>query len=165
MRLYVYLPGSIHIVLRCMQIWAYLHVWELVCEFLTAPLRGGVLAVEWVLELDDMAVPLTQEILLFGVILDQLGQRGKLLASVQVVVVAWVLDLDVGHLIVAPEQEKKNKINKSQLVIMHINGGRFHFKEALSIILFVFFSYTFMHTADFEFKQWTHMQTHTTINY
>lgn len=57
------------------------------CLCLWAPLRGGVLAVEWVLELDDMAVPLAQEILLFGVILHQLGQRGKLLPSVQVVVV------------------------------------------------------------------------------
>lgn len=68
-----------------------------------APLRSGVLAVEWVLELDDMAVPLTQQILLLGVILHQLGQRGELLASVQVVVIARVLDLDVRHLIVAPE--------------------------------------------------------------
>lgn len=55
---------------------------------LSAPLRGGVLAVEWILELDDMAIPLTQEILLFGVILHQLGQGGERLASVQVVVVA-----------------------------------------------------------------------------
>lgn len=55
---------------------------------MSVPLRGGVLAVEWVLELDDMAVPLAQQILLLCVILHQLGQCGKLLASVQVVVVA-----------------------------------------------------------------------------
>lgn len=73
---------------------------------LSAPFRGGVLAVEWVLELNNMAVPLTQEILLFSVILHQLGKRSKLLAAVQVVVVTRVLDLNVGHLIVPSEQEK-----------------------------------------------------------
>lgn len=67
-----------------------------------APFRGGVLAVEGVLELDDVAVPLPQQVLLLGVVLHQLGQRGKLLAAVQVIVVARVLDLDVGHLIVPP---------------------------------------------------------------
>ena len=55
---------------------------------MSAPLRGRVLAVEWVLKLDDMAVPLAQQILLLCVILHQLGQRGKLLAPVQVIVVA-----------------------------------------------------------------------------
>lgn len=77
---------------------------------LSAPLRGGVLAVEWVLEFDDMPVPLAQEILLFGVILHQLGQRGKLLAAVQVVVVTRVLDLNVGHLIVPSEEEKSSRM-------------------------------------------------------
>lgn len=46
-----------------------------------------------------MAVPLAQKVLLFGVILHQLSQRGELLTAVQVIVVARVLDLDVGHLI------------------------------------------------------------------
>lgn len=79
---------------------------------LWAPFGGGVLAVEWVLELNNMAVPLTQEILLFSVILHKLGQCGKLLAAVQVVVVTRVLDLNVGHLIVASGQEKKKKRRK-----------------------------------------------------
>lgn len=110
------------------------------CASWSAPLRGGVLAVEWVLELDDMAVPLTQEILLFSVILHQLGQRGKLLASVQVVVVARVLDLNVGHLIVTPEREKPQwEFNHS--VSYHACKQKWtHSKEALSIFLFVFLS-------------------------
>lgn len=46
-----------------------------------------------------MAVPFAQKVLLFGVILHQLSQRGELLTAVQVIVVARVLDLNVGHLI------------------------------------------------------------------
>lgn len=68
-----------------------------------------------------MAVPLAQKILLLGVILNQLGQRGKLLAAVQVVVVTRVLDLNVGHLIVPPEREKTKW--ESLLVIMHVSRG------------------------------------------
>lgn len=86
------------------------------------PLRGGVLAVEWVLELYDMAVPFAQEILLFGVILHQLGQRCKFLAPIQVIVVARVLDLNVGHLIITPEREKPQK-EFTQLVLIHVNRG------------------------------------------
>lgn len=60
-----------------------------------------------------MAVPLAQKILLLGVILDQLGQRGKLLATIEVVVVTGVLDLYVGHLITPPEQKKNKQKNYS----------------------------------------------------
>lgn len=77
------------------------------CVSLLAPLRRGVLAVEWVLELYDMSVPFAQQILLFGVILHQLGQRCELLPPVQVIVVARVLNLDVRHLIVAPGGRRK----------------------------------------------------------
>lgn len=76
---------------------------------LSAPLRGGVLAVERVLELNDMAVPLAQKILLLGVVLHQLGQRRKLLPPIQVVVVARVLDLNVGHLIVTPKRKNTHE--------------------------------------------------------
>lgn len=88
---------------------------------MSAPLRGRVLAVEGVLELDDVAVPLSQQVLLLGVVLHQLGQRGKLLAAVQVIVVARVLDLDVGHLIVPPgggmETEKKSSTFSFEYII------------------------------------------------
>lgn len=80
---------------------------------MSAPFRGRVLAVEGVLELDDVAVPLSQQVLLLGVVLHQLGQRGKLLAAIQVIVVARVLDLDVGHLIVPPggRMERRTKFD------------------------------------------------------
>lgn len=64
-----------------------------------------------------MAVPLAQKILLFGVILDQLSQRGKLLATIEVVVVTGVLDLYVGHLITPPEQKKKNQTTLKSLFL------------------------------------------------
>lgn len=86
---------------------------------LQAPLRSGVLAIEWVLELDDMAVPLAQKILLLGVILHQLGQRGKLLATIEVVVVAGVLDLYVGHLITPPKQKKSTLNTQLHTHISH----------------------------------------------
>lgn len=60
-----------------------------------------------------MTVPLPQQILLLGVVLHQLGQRGKLLAPVQVIVVTRVLDLDVGHLIIPPVQGKKKTRSES----------------------------------------------------
>lgn len=63
-----------------------------------------------------MAVPLAQKILLFGVKLHQLGQRGKLLATIEVVVVTGVLDLYVGHLI-APPKQGKSTLNKSLSVL------------------------------------------------
>ena len=66
------------------------------------PLRCGVLAVEGVLELNDVAVPLAQQVVLLGVVLHQLGQRGKLLPAIQIVVVPRVLDLNVGDLIITP---------------------------------------------------------------
>ena len=56
------------------------------------PLSGGVCAVERVLELDGVvAVPLLQLTVVLHVELHQLGQRGELLAPVQVVEVASVL--------------------------------------------------------------------------
>ena len=90
--------------LGCIQICTSSHVWVLVS--LVAPLGGRILAVEWILEFNDVAVPLTQEILLLSVILHQLGQSGKLLATVKVIVVTRVLDLNVGHLIVPPAQNE-----------------------------------------------------------
>ena len=59
------------------------------CSFLCVcvPLGGGVFAVEWVLELDDVSVPLSEKVVLLCVVLHQLCQRGKLLPSIEVVVV------------------------------------------------------------------------------
>lgn len=73
------------------------------------PLRGGILAVEGVLELDDVAVLLPQQPLLLCVVLHQLGERGKLLPSIQVVVIPRVLDLDVRHLIISSAEGRSNK--------------------------------------------------------
>lgn len=74
------------------------------------PLRGGVLAVEGVLQLDDVAVLLPQQSVLLRVVLHQLREGGELLPSVQVVVIPRVLDLDVCHLIVSPEEGKETRL-------------------------------------------------------
>lgn len=87
-----------------------------------------------------MPVPLAQEILLFGVILHQLGQRGKLLAAVQVVVVTRVLDLNVGHLIVPPEQEKPQREFNLSVSRQACKLRWTHSKEALSIFCTFLFS-------------------------
>lgn len=79
-----------------------------------APLRCGVLAVERIFKLNDVTIPLAQEVLLFSVILHQLGQCGELLASIQVIVVTSVLDLNVGHLILTPDGRKKKKEKKKR---------------------------------------------------
>lgn len=86
-----------------------------------APLRCGVLAVERIFKLNDVTIPLAQEVLLFSVILHQLGQCGELLASIQVIVVTSVLDLNVGHLIFTPDGGKKKKKKKkfSQLSFIY----------------------------------------------
>ena len=71
------------------------------------PLGGGVGRVERVLELDDLSVALSELALVLHVVLDELGQRGKLLPAVQVIVVARVLDLDVRHFPVTSAREKE----------------------------------------------------------
>lgn len=70
------------------------------------PLCGGVGAVEGVFELDDGAVPVLQDAVLRCVVVHQLGQGGKLLPAIQVVVVSCVLDPDVGHQLAHPEEIK-----------------------------------------------------------
>ncbi|TNN54557.1 hypothetical protein EYF80_035260 [Liparis tanakae] len=70
------------------------------------PLGGGVGAVERVLEIDGGAVPVLQDAVLRRVVLHQLGQGGKLLPAIQVVVVSCVLDPDVGHQLAHPEEMK-----------------------------------------------------------
>lgn len=69
---------------------------------LGSPLRRRVGAVERILELYDVAVLLLELPVVLHVVLHQLGQRGKLLAAIQVVVVARVLDLDVGDGAIPP---------------------------------------------------------------
>ena len=55
-----------------------------------------------VLDLDDLAVAVLQRAAVVGVVVHQLRQCGELLAAVQVVVVARVLDADVGHVVLDP---------------------------------------------------------------
>lgn len=73
------------------------------------PLCGGVGAVERVLELDDGAVLVLQDAIFCRVVFHQLRQRGKLLSTIQVVVVTGVLDPDVGHRFTHPEKMKPTR--------------------------------------------------------
>lgn len=66
------------------------------------PLRSGVFAVERIFELDNVAVPFTQKVVLLHVVLHQLGQSGELLPSIQVIVIARILDLNVSDFVVPP---------------------------------------------------------------
>ena len=59
------------------------------------PFRGWVGRIERIFEFDDLSVLFFQFILVLGVMLHEFGQRRKLLASVQVVEVALILNLDV----------------------------------------------------------------------
>lgn len=61
-----------------------------------SPLWCGISTVEWILELNNISILLLQLPMMLHVILHQLCKSGKLLPSVQVVVVSCVLDLDVG---------------------------------------------------------------------
>lgn len=74
---------------------------------LDSPLCGGIRAVERVSELDDGAVPVLQDPVVRRVVIHQLRQRGELLPAVQVVVVARVLDSDVGHHFAHPAENDK----------------------------------------------------------
>ena len=60
------------------------------------------LIVERILELNDHSTPLPQGTRVFPVVAHQLSQGGKLLTSIQVIVVASILDLDVGYLLSTP---------------------------------------------------------------
>lgn len=73
------------------------------------PLRGGIRAVERVSELDDGAVLVLQDPVLRRVVVHQLRQRGELLPAVQVIVVARVLDPDVGHRFTHPAQTRRGR--------------------------------------------------------
>lgn len=73
------------------------------CRRSRSPFRRGVLAAQRVPELHRGPTTLSEQPpTLACVVLHQLGQRRELLPSIQIVVVTCVLDLDVGHLIVAP---------------------------------------------------------------
>lgn len=73
------------------------------CRPSCLPFRRGVLAAQRVPELHGGPATLSEQPpALACVVLHQLGQRRELLPSVQIIVVACVLDLDVGHLVVAP---------------------------------------------------------------
>lgn len=70
-----------------------------------SPLGRGVLAAQRVPKLDRGPAALPEKRPpLAGVVLHQLRQRRKLLPTIQIVIVSCVLDLDVGHLILAPER-------------------------------------------------------------
>lgn len=81
---------------------------------LSLPLRGRVLAVQGVFQLDDIAVLLPQQPLLLSVVLHQLCEGGKLLPSIQVIVIPCVLDLNVRHLIVPPGEERQMGLSVGQ---------------------------------------------------
>lgn len=72
------------------------------------PLCGGVRAVEGVFKLNDGAVLVLQNAVLRRVVLHQLWQGGKLLPSIQVVIVSRVLDADVGHCLAHPEKKQQS---------------------------------------------------------
>ena len=73
------------------------------CRHSHSPFRRGVLAAQRVPELHRGPTTLSEQPpTLACVVLHQLGQCRELLPSIQIVVVTCVLDLDVGHLIVAP---------------------------------------------------------------
>jgi len=87
------------------------------------PLGGGVGAVEWVLELDGGAVPVVQDAVLRRVVLHQLGQGGKLLPAIQVVVVSCVLDPDVGHQLAHPEEIKQSNWPTKNFLNTSLSGA------------------------------------------
>lgn len=71
-----------------------------------SPLRSGIGTVERVFQLNDVSVFLFQLSVMFHVILHQLSQGGKLLSTVQVIIVSSVLDLNVGDGAISPRDEK-----------------------------------------------------------
>ena len=66
------------------------------------PFCSHLLTVERILELNDHSTSLPQDTRVFHVVAHQLYQGGKLLTSTQVIVVASILDLDVGYLLSTP---------------------------------------------------------------
>lgn len=71
-----------------------------------SPLRDRVLVAQWLLELYGGPAALSEQPPpLACVVVHQLGQRGEPLPSVEIIVVARVLDIDVGHLTVAPGRQ------------------------------------------------------------
>ncbi len=58
------------------------------------------------IQLNDISVFLFQLSVMFHVILYQLSQGGKLLSTVQVIIVSRVLDLNVGDGAISPCEEK-----------------------------------------------------------
>ncbi len=73
---------------------------------LRSPLRSGIGTVERVFQLNDISVFLFQLSVMFHVILHQLSQGGKLLSTVQVIIVSRVLDLNVSDGAISPREEK-----------------------------------------------------------
>ena len=68
-----------------------------------SPFCSHLLTVERVLELNDPPTFLPQVAWVFHVVAHQFTQSGKLLTSIQVIVVTCILDLDVKYLISTPE--------------------------------------------------------------
>ncbi len=75
-------------------------------QIMSSPLRSGIGTVERVFQLNDISVFLFQLSVMFHVILYQLSQGGKLLSTVQVIIVSRVLDLNVGDGAISPCEEK-----------------------------------------------------------
>ena len=66
------------------------------------PFCSHLIVVERILELNDHSTLLPQGTRVFHIVAHQLSQGGKLLTSIQVIVVTSILDLDVSYLISTP---------------------------------------------------------------
>lgn len=93
-----------------------------------SPLRSGIGTVERVFQLNDVSVFLFQLSMMFHVILHQLSQRGKLLSTVQVIIISRVLDLNVGDGAISPSEEKSFNSVYNWFILVHKNVCNFNRK-------------------------------------
>ena len=59
--------------------------------------------------MDEIATGLPQSVLAVGVVLHQLSQSGKLLSTIEIIVLLSTLDLDVRALTSTPSQKAEEK--------------------------------------------------------
>lgn len=85
-----------------------------------SPLICDLLHIQWDLQVNEFAVGLSQSVLAVNVILNQLCQCGKLLPTVQVVVLFSALDLNVCDLTSTPSQGAEEE---SKHTISHFTGS------------------------------------------
>ena len=61
--------------------------------------------------MDEIATGLPQSVLAVSVVLHQLSQSGKLLSTIEIIVLLSALDLDVRALTSTPSQKAEERIN------------------------------------------------------